>query len=277
MRHSGNCQKRPPQVYTKVSELLSWFLLVAALPCAARASSPTSDSRVPESSLARALTWRGVAIEEPDHCIWAHRRSRRTGSIHLFAARWPEATIDPGWRQSSEIAHYAADKPEGPFRFQRVVAKGSGRIGQWDAFAPHNPEIQRFGGTYALCYIANSDHHQPPHPFNQRIGMMVSESVEGPWRKVGRKGLILGPSPDPQHFSHGKQVVNPALLKVGDKFHLYFKTSGRVRGTVYGLAIAEQLTGPYRMLNEPLTSSGVVIEDATAFEWDKQDLPADHR
>lgn len=53
--------------------------------------------------------------------------------------------MDPAWRKSSEIAHYVAERPEGPFRFRAVVLRGTGRAGDWDAFAPHNPEIQRFG------------------------------------------------------------------------------------------------------------------------------------
>jgi hypothetical protein len=47
--------------------------------------------------------------------------------------------------------------------------------------------------------------------------MMVATNVNGPWTKVGKDGLILGPSVDPGHFTHGRQVVNPALLKVGDR------------------------------------------------------------
>ena len=232
-------------------------------------SSRRSELKVPESSLARALVWQGIAIEDPDFTIWGASPIVADGKFHLFAARWPEANVDPAWRRSSEIAHYVSERPEGPFRFQRVVVSGTGRTGEWDAFAPHNPEIRRFGNTFALCYIANSDFHQPPHPLNQQIGMVVSDSINGPWKKVGRNGLILGPSPDPLHFSYAKQIVNPALLKVGDKFHLYFKTGGKVRGTtLYGLAIAGQLTGPYRMLNEPITGDGVFIEDASAFLWE---------
>lgn len=228
-----------------------------------------SGAKVPCSAIAERLEWRGVAIEEPDFTIWGASPIAAEGKFHLFAARWPEANVDPAWRKSSEIAHYVADTPQGPFRFERVVVRGTGHTGDWDAFAPHNPEIQRFGDTYALCYIANSDFHQPPHPLNQQIGMVVANSVYGPWKKVGRDGLILGPSADPKHFSHGKQVVNPALLQVGDKFHLYFKTGGKVRGTtLYGLAIADELTGPYRMLGEPITGNGVVIEDGSAFKWD---------
>ncbi len=79
--------------------------------------------------------------------------------------------------------------------------------------------------------------------------MVVSSSADGPWKKVGKDGLVLGPSPDPRHLSHGKQVVNPALLQVGDKFHLYYKTRG-ANGTLYALAVADQLAGPCRMRDE---------------------------
>ena len=77
----------------------------------------TSAAKVPESSLAKALVWKGVAIEEPDFTIWGASPILADGKVHLFAARWPEANVDPAWRKSSEIAHYVADKPEGPFRF----------------------------------------------------------------------------------------------------------------------------------------------------------------
>ena len=81
----------------------------------------TSAAKVPESSLAKAIVWEGVAIEEPDFTIWGASPILADGKVHLFAARWPEANVDPAWRKSSEIAHYVADKPEGPFRFRSVV------------------------------------------------------------------------------------------------------------------------------------------------------------
>ncbi|MEZ6094458.1 MAG: sialate O-acetylesterase [Pirellulaceae bacterium] len=225
--------------------------------------------KVPESSLCKTLQWKGVAIEEEDFCIWGASPIFADGQYHLFAARCPETNVDPAWRKSSEIAQYTADKPEGPFVFRRVVLQGTGKNGDWDAIAPHNPEIKKIGNKFALCYIANSDFHQPPHPLNQQIGMMVADDVNGPWKKVGGDGLVLSPSADPEHFSHGKQVVNPTLIQIGTKYHLYFKTGGAIRGTtVYGLAVSDQLTGPYRMLDKPITTNGVTIEDGTIFEWD---------
>ena len=80
-----------------------------------------------------------MAIEETNYTIWGASPIMAGGKFHLFAARWPEANVDPAWRKSSEIAHYVSDQSEGPFHFQEVVLKGTGRTGEWDAFAPHNP------------------------------------------------------------------------------------------------------------------------------------------
>ena len=99
--------------------------------------------------------------------------------------------------------------------------------------------------------------------------MRLSTSLDGPWTKAGSDGLILDHQQG--HFSEGRQVVNPTLLKVGDKFHLYYKTSANRGGswrTVFGLAVADRLEGPYVHRPEPVTAEGVVIEDASAFLWD---------
>jgi hypothetical protein len=226
--------------------------------------------KVPISVLADSLVYKGAAIRETNMTIWgAGPIIDDEGKAHLYAARWPEANVDPAWRKSSEIAHYIADSPEDPFRFVAVAAKSTGKTGQWDAFAPHNPEIKRFGQTYTLVYIANSDYRQPPHPLNQSIGMMTAKSPYGPWTKVGKNGQILDDKKG--HFSEGRQVVNPALIRVGKRFFLYYKTAmvqgGKWR-TVFGLAIADRLEGPYVHQPKPVTTEGVVIEDASVFEWD---------
>ncbi|MFT6831178.1 MAG: alpha-L-fucosidase [Planctomycetota bacterium] len=234
--------------------------------------SPAEEVAAPYSSMALGLEWGGVAVQDEGHTVWgAAPIVDESGMVHLFVARWPERNVDPAWRKSSEIAHYVADQPEGPFTFMDVAVTGTGMDGAWDRYAPHNPEIQKFGDTYALLYIANSDYHQPPHPLNQAIGMRVSKSLDGPWRKVVDDGLVLKASDDADHWTHGRQVVNPAIVQVGDKFHLYFKSSAKhLRGPQYGLAIADHLEGPYQMTERPITGAGVVLEDASAFVWDGQ-------
>ncbi|MBK8978864.1 MAG: glycoside hydrolase N-terminal domain-containing protein [Planctomycetes bacterium] len=246
---------------------------VAALALVAVATAVSVEAQdhvptVPRSAFSESLAWHGVAIAEADHTIWGAAPIRDdSGRTHLFVARWPEPNVDPAWRRSSEIAHYVGDRPGGPFRFVGVVLRGTGRAGEWDAFAPHNPEVRRFDDRYALVYIANSDFHQPPHPRNQSIGMVVSDSLDGPWRPVGEDGRILAASTDPDHWTYGRQVVNPSLLQVGARFHLYFK-SATDRGTAFGLATADALEGPYVLGDRPLTAAGVTIEDASAFAWD---------
>ena len=48
-----------------------------------------SAAKVPESSLAKALVWHGIAIEEPDFTIRGASPILADGQAHLFAARWP--------------------------------------------------------------------------------------------------------------------------------------------------------------------------------------------
>ncbi len=229
---------------------------------------PLADTKVPRSAFSEGLRWAGPAVVERDYTIWgAAPVQDEAGRTHLFVARWPEPNVDPAWRKSSEIARYVAEHPAGPFRFAEVVLRGSGQAGDWNAYAPHNPEVQRFGDRYALFYIANSDYRQPPHPLNQSIGLVLADSPEGPWRPAGEDGLVLTASPDPEHWTHGKQVVNPAVIQIGERFHLYFK-SRHAGGTAFGLAVADRLEGPYRMEEQPLTAEGVFIEDATVFAAD---------
>ncbi len=241
-------------------------ILLAAQALAAAPQSRDA-AKIPLSPIAEHLEWRGVAVQEEDYTIWgASPILGDDGRVHLFVSRWPEKNVDPAWRRSSEIAHYSADRPEGPFAFEGVALEGTGAE-TWDRYAPHNPEIRRFGDTWALFYVANADWRQPPHPRNQCIGLATSDSLDGPWERIGGDGRILAGSKDPGHWTHGWHTVNPAVIERAGVFHLYFKS--RFGGsTAYGLATASELEGPYVMEDAPLTGEGIVLEDASAFVWE---------
>ena len=180
------------------------------------------------SFIAKNLEWKGVALEDENFTIWGCAPIQgKDGKTHLFAARWPEKNVDPAWRKSSEIAHYVADHPEGPFIFSEVAIHGTGQK-TWDQYAPHNPEISQVGDQYVLLYIGNTDFKQPPHPANQSIGMAISTSLYGPWKKVNVNGQILN-AMDPSKWNYQSKngVVNPAFLVVKDKFYLYFKSTSK--------------------------------------------------
>lgn len=210
------------------------------------------------------LEYVGIAVEEPGYHVWGSSPViGPNGKTHLFVARWPISSRFGGWHTTCEIARYVADKPEGPFKFREVILKGTGDDA-WDKQAPHNPTIQKVGEKYALLYIANTGN---VFPASQRIGMVVSDSIEGPWKKAGNNGLILSPPEDPHVWSYKSSVGvnNPALLDHPDgRFFLYYKamTKGPRR---MGVAISDKLEGPYKHHKDYLTSNMRTIEDGYAF------------
>lgn len=221
-----------------------------------------------ESPFCKSLEYAGVAVSEPGWHIWgASPVAGKDGKIHLFVERWPnKVPFDIGWRQDSQIAHYVADKPEGPFKFSDVCLEGTGKD-TWDRYAPSNSHIQEVDGKYVLLFIANSNGMTkgiPGHTVSQRIGMAISSSLNGPWKKVGKDGLVLSPSDDPKHWTHkaGNGVNNPAFMKHPDGRYLLYYKSNKAR---MGVAVASRLEGPYVHQPEPFTNNRTAIEDGYAF------------
>lgn len=224
------------------------------------------------SWFSRSLELKGIAIEDDNWQIWGCSPIVDTsGNIHLFVARWPKETGHEGWYTKSQIAHYIGETPEGPFKFHKVVLKGTLRD-TWDKFAPHNPTIHKVGNTYALFYIANTGSHLRPK--NQKIGMMVSKSLYGAWEKAGKDGLILSPPQDSSFYNYNSSngVVNPSFLQMSEnEYLLYFKSNDMRKKDSWkpmmGLAISKELVGPYFPLKTPITNNDKVIEDGYAFKF----------
>ncbi|MEI7422907.1 MAG: glycoside hydrolase family protein [Prolixibacteraceae bacterium] len=223
-----------------------------------------------QKSFATHWEYLGIAIEEPGYCVWgASPIFGPDGKVHLFAERWPGSRVEPGWRGESEIAHYISDKPEGPFHFSDVALTGTGKE-TWDKCAVHNPNIQKVGDLFVLVFIGNNNPKQPPHPSNQCIGMAVSKNLNGPWKRVGTDGRILAPPVNPKYWNYkaGNGVNNPAFLPHPDGgFFLYFKSSDG-KNAKMGLAISENLNGPYVQLPFPVTKNEQTVEDGYAFVYE---------
>ncbi len=222
----------------------------------------------------------GTAVEEPGYTIWGSSPIiGDDGKTHLFVARWPGNRVEPGWRTHSEIAHYVGETPEGPFVFSDVAVKGDinkvkegkapvnpaiHKVKNSNIYAPHNPAIHKVDSLYALFYIVNDGIEK--HPSNQYICLSVSESLYGPWKKVGDDGKILTPPKNPDYWNYqaSNGVNNPAFLQHPDGgFFLYFK-SEKAR---MGLAVAENLEGPYVQMPFPVTANSQTIEDGYAFMY----------
>ncbi|MCR8668210.1 glycoside hydrolase family protein [Aestuariibaculum sp. M13] len=213
----------------------------------------------------------GIAVEEPGYTIWGTSPIiDDNGKTHLFVARWPGNTVEPGWRTHSEIAHYIGDSSEGPFKFVDIAIKGQieNKLNSTDSpsnkniFAPHNPTIKKIGDVYALFYIVNNGIKE--HPSNQYICLSTSKSLNGPWEPVNTDGAILRPSQNKDYWNYNASngVNNPTLLQhPKGGFFLYYK-SEKAR---MGLAIAEHLEGPYVQMPFPVTVNDRNIEDGYAF------------
>ncbi|MHC4199761.1 MAG: glycoside hydrolase family protein, partial [Planctomycetota bacterium] len=173
-----------------------------------------------------------------------------TNKVHVFFARWRHGgnwrKID--WKNTGQIVHAVADRPEGPYRVLEVVLEGRGRA-CWDGTGVINPQIHRFDGKYVLLYAGIN---VKMRPVVQAIGMAVSDSLNGPWKIVSDKEPLITISQRKEQFD-SILCNNPALVRTPDgKFFLYYKG----RSVLYeeqnkkicrkiGLAVAEQVEGPY--------------------------------
>jgi len=191
---------------------------------------------------------------------------------HMFYARWPKKLGHNAWLTHSEIAHAVAEKPEGPYTYVDTALSCNG--GDWDQITAHNPKIKHFDGKYYLYYIsthdsgmnASEDKLQKAHSdkgywkilrFNQRSGVAVSDSLNGPWKRCEKP--IIEPSGPIANLT-----VNPTVTKGSDgKYWMMIKGdkpgSGRQRNQA--IAISDVPVGPFVLQPKPAID-GFDTEDA---------------
>ena len=103
--------------------------------------------------------------------------------------------------------------------------------------------------------------------------MMIADSIDGPWHFAGENGGIMveAQDDDPSHWTYQAAIGadNPAFLKIGDKYYIYYKCGTPSHmDAKYGYAVSDQLEGTYRMCDAPITDNISYLEDAQAFEAD---------
>ena len=224
-----------------------------ALASSARALTGQGRDELPPEAISefcKRLRPVGRILETKDWYIWcASPICGPDGKIHLFFSRWPAERRMGGWINSSEIAHAVAQTAESPFETIGPVLQPRGP-GYWDATTCHNPHIQLIDGTYCLFYMGNSNGKTD----TKRIGLAVSDSLDGPWRRPDQP--LVEPGPPDAWDSHC--TTNPAFVKhPNGQYWLYYKSwntadyesapkTAAVRGNrKYGVAIADKLEGPY--------------------------------
>lgn len=220
------------------------------------------------SDIALNLEYKGISVTDDNYWYWCvspiyDEKDR----VHLFCSRWPKT--DKGmslWFTESEIVHFIGNSPEGPFNYvETVLSNDNLPFPEWQA-SPHNPQIYKFGTTYALIYIVQDKRVKK---CAMKTGLMLSDSLNGPWHFAGDDGIVVKESTDKSHWTYHSKTgtENPAMAKIDDIYYIFFKAGkAQNRKMHYGYATSKSIDGPYTMCDEPKMDNIHYVEDATAFQ-----------
>jgi hypothetical protein len=200
------------------------------------------------------------------------------GKYHLFYAQMSKEIGFKSWLTDGIISHAVSDFPTGPYKHVEVVLKGRGPD-YWDAYTAHNPRIKFFDGKYYLYYIStntgdkifsNYEFNQArnesiPNEYrsilrmNQRIGVAVSQSVNGPWKRFDQP--LLEPSGPIAQIT-----CNPAVTQRPDGGYIMI-----LRGDKPNLKFAN---GKWPDHNELIRSQAIALSNSPLGPWIIQPKPA---
>ncbi len=184
---------------------------------------------------------------------------------HMFYSRWPKA---PGWVwvSHSEIAHAVSESPFGPFEHKDVALPVRGEE-YWDGLCTHNPTIHKFDGKYYLYYMGNTgdgkllgspgkEQLNWVHRNNQRIGVAVADSPEGPWKRFDTPVMDISQNDDAWD---SLMTSNPSVCRRPDGGYLMvYKAVGKQFDppnggpVVHCIATSDSPTGPFTKYPNPV-------------------------
>jgi hypothetical protein len=205
----------------------------------------------------------GGGYQDPDYWVWGSSVIKgEDNRYHMFASRWSRKLNFGNWVTSSEVVHAVADTPVGPYETVGLVLPARGKE-YWDGMCTHNPRIVKYGKQFLLYYFGTTyDFEQPTaeHPkvsgenwnkawMNKRVGVAISDSVYGPWKRLDQP--ILEPRKghwDASITSNPAPVVNE---KTGEILLMYKSSTGEENAPLLlGVSKATSPEGPYERLSE---------------------------
>ncbi len=203
------------------------------------------------------FTWGGSMVQGDD------------GKYYLFYSRWPYETEHKGWLMHSEIACAVADKPTGPYTFHSEVLKGRGK-GYFDSNTIHNPHIHKYNGKYYLYYIGAGKREEWQETRNtQRIGVAVSENINGPWERFDTPLIDVTQGSFDSGFT-----TNPSVVCKNDSTYIMvYKCAGEDNNVVHGVAFSKSPLGPFIKHDKPiftLENSKFPAEDPFIFVYNEK-------
>lgn len=128
------------------------------------------------------------------------------GKYHLIYSQMPREHGFFSWLTDGRVSRAISDNPAGPYKHVGVVLEGRGE-GYWDQYTVHCPKVYTFDGKYYIYYMATNSGDRKLTPkqleearrsgwkpdnlrnmlrLNQRIGVAVADSIEGPWKRFDK-------------------------------------------------------------------------------------------
>ena len=212
---------------------------------------------------------RTAVMKDDNYFIWCGTMVKHKDTYHLFYSRWEKKYGFQAWVTRSEIAHATAPTPFGPFTHKDVALPARGSE-YWDGLCTHNPTAYKFGSKYYLYYMGNTgDGDDTPgfngvlnwnHRNNQRIGVAVADTPDGPWKRFDKP--IIDASEDPD-APDALMASNPAITQGPDgKYLMVYKAVGKKKPLPFGgpvvhlSAVSDSPTGPFVKDLKPIFTAG---------------------
>lgn len=241
----------------KISIILSLFLLFVS--CSDKAVDKEFSLELGEVPVTAKFSsdtksiWGGSLVKGDD------------GLYHMFYSRW-DTDLGWAWVTHSEIAHAVSESPFGPFEFKDVALAPRGAE-KWDGLCTHNPTVHKFGDKYYLYYMGNTGDGVVKgtpqevklnwtHRNNQRIGVAVADSPNGPWERTETPLIDVSPNPD---ALDALMVSNPSVTETPEGGYLMvYKAVGKKKKlpgggpVVHCVATSDSPTGPFKKHPNPV-------------------------
>ncbi|SFC02904.1 Glycosyl hydrolases family 43 [Algibacter lectus] len=203
------------------------------------------------------------------------------GLYHMFYSQWPKK-IGWEWVNYSIISHAVSKSPFGPFTHKDDALPDRGAQ-FWDGSTTHNPTVHKFNGKYYLYYMGNTGDKEimsvpgkPKlnwvHRNNQRIGVAVADSPDGPWKRSDSP--VLDISSD-ENSHDALMTSNPSVCQMADgKILMVYKAVGKKNKlpaggpVVHMVAIADSPVGPFKKYPDPIfTFEGETFPAEDPYIW----------
>ncbi len=190
---------------------------------------------------------------EPGWHVWCGSvQALPDGRYTLFYSRWRIEHGFDAWVDRSEIARAEGPAPWGPFtHVETVLTREDSQA--WDAHNFHNVTVRHYDGRYFLYYTGNhGDGEWWSHRNNQRVGVAVADTLQGPWRRLSAP--LIDVSADSWD---SLCVANPSVTDTADgRYLMVYKgvTDGpRPFGSrvLHGMAFSDTPVGPFVKNPEP--------------------------